>query len=171
MYKTFDAPKELQKSYGQQYALPEGFAPTDSRLWQILSHLVMKMAWRLRHDGFVAYGTSMSLIFDDHTHFRTSVSSAGRALFADVDFYRLCRKMLATAPEKVTKLIAVTSYRLEQAEFEQQSLLEEDARKRTITKALDAVHDRFGAFAVTSARMLRMERKILDRIAFGKFGV
>jgi DNA polymerase-4 len=171
IYKPFDAAPEVQKSFGQQYALPEGFAPTDSRLWQILSQLVMKMAWRLRQDGFVAHGVSLSLIFDDYTHFRASIDAKHTPLASDIDFYQLCRKMLSTAPDKIVKLIAVSTHRLQRTQFEQQSLLESDARKKSITQAMDAVHDRFGAFVVTPARMLAMKRKVLDRIAFGKAGL
>lgn len=156
-----------QKSFGQSYALPVAYAPTDPKLWQILAQLVMKMARRLRQDGCSARGVSVSLLFADHTHWHTQELLC-TSLFADSDFFQHMQRMLAGAPDRAVRILAITCYRLEKDLYNQQSLLMEDNRKQNLTVALDAVHDRFGAFVVTTARMLAMERKVLDRIAFGK---
>ncbi|HLD24650.1 MAG TPA: hypothetical protein VJB96_01910 [Patescibacteria group bacterium] len=50
----------------------------------------------------------------------------------------------------------------------QGSLLLEDAKNREVSRALDKIQDRFGDFIIHPARMLAMEQKVLDRIAFGK---
>ena len=162
---NYEEPK--QKSFGQSYALPVAYVPTDPKLWQILAQLVMKMARRLRQDGCSAKGVSVSLLFADHTHWHTQ-ELLTTSLFADSDFFGQMQRMLMGAPTRTVRILAITCYRLEKDLYNQQSLLVEDNRKQNLTVALDAVHDRFGAFVVTTARMLAMERKVLDRIAFGK---
>lgn len=177
-YTSFGTPGETQKSFGQSFALPVAYSPTDPRLWQLLAQLVMKMARRLRQEGFVARGISVSLLFVDHTHWHTQ-ELLPNAVFADIDFYNRMRAILLGAPARAVRLLAITSYRLEKNMYTQQSLLPEENRKHNLTVAIDAVHDRFGSFVVTPARMLApiksglaaIERKVLDRIAFGKAGL
>jgi hypothetical protein len=48
------------------------------------------------------------------------------------------------------------------------SIWNTDERKWRVTDALDAIADRWGEFTITPGRMLGMEQKVLDRIAFGK---
>ncbi len=168
MYKTFDEKEELQKSFGQSYALPKSYTATDPRLWQILSQLTMKMGKRLRDDGCTASGVGISLLFADHTHWHTQ-QKLSAALYADMDFYQWYRRMLAAAPENPVRILAIYSYHLER-EAAQLSLLPEDDKKRSLTAAIDRVSDRFGNFVVTPGRMLDMEQRVLDRIAFGKAG-
>lgn len=162
---NYEEPK--QKSFGQSYALPVAYVPTDPKLWQILAQLVMKMARRLRQDGCSARGVSVSLLYADHTHWHAQ-ELLSTSLFADSDFFQHMQRMLMGAPDRAIRILAITCYKLEKDLYNQQSLLMEDNRKQNLTVALDAVHDRFGAFVVTPARMLAMERKVLDRIAFGK---
>lgn len=164
---TISFDQSPNKSFGQSYALPVAYIPTDPKLWQILAQLVMKMARRLRQDGFVARGVSVSFLFSDHTHWHTQELLA-IPLFADSDFYQHMLRILMGAPGRAVRILAITCYRLEKNIYRQQSLFVEDTRKQNLTVALDAVHDRFGPFVVTTARMLAMERKVLDRIAFGK---
>lgn len=156
-----------KKSFGQSYALPVAYMPSDSRLWQIVAQLVSKMARRLRQDRSSAYSISISLSFIDHTHWHAH-ESTDISLFSDIDFYKRIIHLLDTAPDKGIRIVAVTSFHLKKDLYAQQLLFDEDNRKIHLTKALDAVYDRFGVGLVTSARMLAMERKVQDRIAFGK---
>jgi len=164
---SFEVPSQDQKSFGQSYVLGSPRLPNDPRLWQILTQLVMKMGRRLRRDGFVAYGVGISMLFDDqrdwHMQEKKSVP-----LFTDADFYGAMRRMLCFAPEKLVRLLAVYCYTLVPDIACQSSLFPEENRKRDITKALDAIADRFGDFVIHPARMVNMEQRVLDRIAFGK---
>ena len=65
------------------------------------------------------------------------------------------------------RILAVFCYQLAPTLYQQASLLDQENKKRYLTKALDAIADRFGEFVVTPGRMLSMEQKVLDRIAFG----
>lgn len=166
MYKSFDQPDDEQKSFGQSYAFPQAYSAHDPRLWQILSQLVMKMGRRLRHASCTASGVGVSLFCADHSHWHTQ-QLTDEALFADRDFYDRIRSMLGKAPKTPVRILAISCYRL-MHETTQLSLLEEDDKKRQITHAIDTLQDRFGDFTVTPGRMLSMERRVLDRIAFGK---
>lgn len=156
-----------QKTFGQSYAMSKFLLPTDSRVWQILSQLVMKMGKRLRNDGFSSRGVAVSLLFEDHTHWHTQELQK-EAMFADSDFYQKIFFLLQKAPKRAIRILAVSCYQLQKDLYDQQSLLFDENKKQNLTKAIDAVQERFGAFMITSARMIGMEHKIMDRIAFGK---
>lgn len=162
-----------QKSFGQSYALGKPYGPHDPRLWQILAQLVMKMGRRLRRDGFAAYGVGVSLLFDGftphrhgagYTHWHTQEKFAA-AIVTDMEFYSAMRRMLERAPCRPVKLLAVYSYALTHESHP--SLFPEENKKRDVSRAIDAIQDRFGDFVIHPARMLAMEQKVLDRIAFG----
>lgn len=167
MYKEFEKDvEEDQKSFGQSYVLGTARKTNDPNLWQILTQLVMKMGRRLRADGFTAYGVGISAMFLDHTHWHTQEKKVF-ALFTDLDFYTAMRSMLTHAPEKPVKLLAVYCYALHRDTDVQASLFPEENRGRDITRAIDAIQDRFGDFVIYPARMVNMEQKVLDRISFG----
>lgn len=166
MYKEFEKDTETdQKSFGQSYALGKPYSPDDPRLWQILTQLVMKMGRRMRRDGFAAYGAGISLMFDGgywHTQEKKPFP-----MVTDADMYAAMRLMLKSAPVRPVKLLAVYCYLLIRDSALQPSLFPEENRKRDVTRAMDAIQDRFGDFVIHPARMTAMEHKVLDRIAFG----
>lgn len=167
MYKEFGKDSDAdQKSFGQSYALGKPYLPADPRLWQILTQLVMKMGKRLRRDGFAAYGVGISLMFEGVSNWHTQEKKPF-PMFSDNDFYTAMRAMLVHAPARPVKLLAVSCYLLVQNSALQSSLFPAENRKRDITRALDAIQDRFGDFVIHPARMMHMEQKVLDRIAFG----
>ncbi len=167
MYKEFSKDtKEDQKSFGQSYVLGTPYLPTDSRLWQILTQLTMKMGRRMRADGFAAYGVGISVMFIDHSHWHTQEKKTF-PMFSDFDFYMNMRRLLMHAPERAVKMLAVYCYALHSDTDRQASLFPEENRKRDITRAIDAIQNRFGDFVIYPARMARMEQKVLDRISFG----
>lgn len=154
------------KTIGHSYALPKAYLTSDIRLHQILSQLVEKMGRRLRDDHFTAGGLRISMLFADHTYWNHQSKLAGN-LFASRDLYRASLAILSKAPKKPVKLLAVSSYFLSDEAQEQLELFDAPDRKRALTRALDAIADRWGDFTVTPARMLAMEHRVQDRIAFG----
>ncbi len=170
MYKSFDETEDPQKTFGQSYALPKGYTPTDPRLWQILAQLVMKMGKRLREAGCTAHGVGLSLLFTDYSHWHTQEKHMV-PLFADSDFYERMRDILKVAPERPVRILAVFCYQLDHDIYTQMSLLPEENKKRDITIAIDKVQERFGDFVITPGRMMNMEQRVLDRIAFGKASI
>lgn len=172
MYKTFKDNERAaeNKTFGQSYAMSKFLPPTDTRVWQILSQLVMKMGRRLRVDGFSSRGLALSLLFEDYTHWHTQEMSL-EPLFADHDMYKKLKTVLTKAPNRPIRIIAISCYALHKDLYDQQSLLVEENKKRNLTRAIDAVQERFGAFVITSGRMIGMENQVMDRIAFGKSGL
>lgn len=167
LYKNFETPGGPQKTFGQSFALGMPHIPQDPELWKILSQLIIKMGRRLRYEGFVARGIHISCLFRDYTHWGKGYLSV-IPMFADSDFFFWARTLLVGAPQKLVRILAVTSYDLSIAGMGQMTLWNTDDKKRKITDALDKITDRWGEFTVTSGRMLAMDQKVLDRIAFGR---
>lgn len=166
MYKAFDEPPEEQKSFGQSFAMGHAHTPQEPETHQILSQLVVKMGRRMRTDGFSTRGIAVSCYFRDYTSWGARYIS-NYQLFADKDMYREARMLLAGAPARDIRILAVWSYKLSHSLYMQDSLLPEENKKKDLTQALDSIADRWGDFVVTPARMARMEQRVLDRIAFG----
>ncbi len=162
--ENFGEPR--QKTFGQSYALPKAYVPTDTRLHQILSQLVVKMGRRLRADGFSAGGIGVSCFFADHTYWQHGEKQLA-PLFADTDIYARTRDILLRASNKPVQILAVNCFRLSKTLYQQKTLLGDEDKKIRLTQALDTIHNRWGDFVVTPGRMLGMENKVLDRIAFG----
>ncbi|MEK7065581.1 MAG: hypothetical protein AAB961_01185 [Patescibacteria group bacterium] len=167
LYKDFESGQNLQKTFGQSFALGTPRLPQDPELWKILSQLIIKMGRRLRSDGLVARGISVSCFFRDSSYWHKN-KTVSVPLFADDDFFRYGRELLLLAPAKLVRNLAVTSFDLLSKDTGQLPLWDADRKKRKITEVLDAIADRWGEFTVTPARMLSMEQKVLDRIAFGR---
>lgn len=168
---TYEKPK--QKSFGQSYALPKPYTPSDQKIWQILFQLVMKMGKRLRLSGMTANGVGVSLVFRDNTYWHTQ-KKFDHSIFSDSDFYKRIRIMLSEAPQKGVRILAVYTYDLKSDR--QLSLFPEENNKRNVTVAIDTMQERFGDFIITPGRMIGMEpastqrgeQKVLDRISFGR---
>lgn len=167
LYKDFECEQDPQKTFGQSFALGTPRIPQDPELWKILSQLIVKMGRRLRAGGFVARGISVSCFFRDSSSWHKN-KTVSIPLFADNDFFALAHELLLLAPAKPVRNLAVTSYDLLPKDTGQLLLWDGDRKKRNVTEALDAIADRWGEFTVTPARMLAMEQKVLDRIAFGR---
>ena len=167
MYKTFGAPEDPQKTFGQSYALGKPYAPNETGVHQILAQLVMKMARRLRQAGFTAHGIGVSTLYTDYTHWHERETYAD-SFYADGEFYHRLVAMLTHAPTKPVRILAVYAFHLEHTLYQQRSLLRNEQKQERVIQALDAIHNRWGEFTVTSGRMLCMDQKVLDRIAFGK---
>ncbi|MEK7544402.1 MAG: hypothetical protein AAB557_06025 [Patescibacteria group bacterium] len=166
-YKSFNEAEEPQKTYGQSFAFPIFRLSTDPEVTKIMTQLIVKMGRRLRAAGFVACGISVSLLFDDYSHW---IKNTRRhyPLFADCDFLKESRELLIRAPAKPVRILAVTSFLLTPRGTGQMELWNTDEKKRNITDAIDTIADRWGEFTVTPGRMLGMAQKVQDRIAFGK---
>jgi DNA polymerase IV len=164
--ETFSS-NQAQKSFGQSYALGHPYRPQEKGLHQILAQLVMKMGRRLRKNGFTARGMGVSTLLTDYTYWH-SRETYEESFYADNAFYHRLLSMLIGAPKLPVRILAVWTFRLEHNLYQQGSLLESDTKEEHVTRALDAIHDRWGDFVVTSGRMLNMNQRVLDRIAFGK---
>lgn len=154
------------KTVGHSYALKIAYRPQDPKLHQILSQLVEKMARRLRSYGFRAQGVYISCLYTDYTHWGHGEKQA-YPLFAGDDLYARAHAILLAAPDAQVRILAVSCYMLSPDLYTQQSLFAGDQRKERLMQAIDAIDDRWGDFSLFPGRMLGMEQKVLDRIAFG----
>jgi DNA polymerase-4 len=155
-----------RKSFGQSYALYKPYTPTDDHLSQILCQLVEKMSRRMRLHGYTASGIHTSCLFADSSFWHKG-KKLPQALYAGRDLYEEARGVLHTAPDKPVKILAVSCHYLSPEEYEQIALFVDNTKKRSLVAALDKIADRYGDFVVHPARMMNMEHKVLDRIAFG----
>ncbi len=155
-----------QKTFSQSYALPKAYLPTQTELHQILTQLVAKMGRRLRAEGFAAGGVGVSCLFSDHTYWQHGEKQS-RPMRVDTDIYGRALHILRQAQDKPVRILAVNCFSLAKAFYQQETILGDEEKKNRLTQALDRIHDRWGDFLVTPARMLGMEHKVIDRIAFG----
>lgn len=154
------------RSFGHSYALGTPWAPADDQLHQVVYQLICKMGRRLRREGYQAQGVGVSCSYKDRSWWQQGRRQP-HALFADRDFFRVARHLLTQAPEKPLHIIAVRCFDLVSDRATQMQLFENDVKRRTVTDAVDTIHNRWGDFVVKPARMLGMKRPVLDRIAFG----
>ncbi|MBI3342946.1 hypothetical protein HY032_02220 [Candidatus Gottesmanbacteria bacterium] len=155
-----------RKSFGHSYALYKPYTPLEKPVQQILSQLVTKMGRRLRTNGYQALGIHVSILYVDSSfwHHGQKVVSP---LFSDSDLYEASYRVLEKASIKPVRILSVSCFHLSRDLYQQQTLFVQEQRKERLTQAIDAIADRWGDFAVTSGRMLSMEARVLDRIAFG----
>lgn len=157
----------LQKSFGQSFAMGHAHTPQEGESRQILTQLILKMGRRMRADGFTARGLGVSCFFRDHSGWSSRYIQKN-PLFADYDLYSHAVRLLSGAPAKQIRILAVWTYQLTKTLYTQESLLEGDQKQQRLTQALDTIADRWGEFTVTPGRMIAIEQKVLDRIAFGR---
>ncbi|MDO8451610.1 MAG: hypothetical protein Q7S76_01950 [bacterium] len=155
------------KTFGHSYALPIAYAPSDTRLHQILSELVQKMGRRMREARFEAQGVRISCLFSDHSHWNHGEKQP-MPLFSSDTLYSVAFRILAKAPRKPVRILAVNCFALRPLFYRQDDLFVNNTRKNCLTEALDRIADRWGEGTVFPGRMLGLPHKILDRIAFGK---
>ena len=155
------------KSIGHSYALRIPYIPSDNRLLQILCTLVGKMGRRLRAHGSQAYGMHVSCQYADRGYWHHGIKHQ-TALYSNTQLYAAAKHILLSAPDKPVRILAVSSYLLSDSSASQLELYSDQIEDRSLTKALDHIETRFGDFAIFSARILHMQDKIHDRIAFGK---
>lgn len=154
------------KTLGHSYALGKPYRPQEPAFLQIVHQLIAKLGRRLRAGDFTAYGAEIYCAFTDHSHWRGGGKTRTQ-LLTDRDFTNYICKELDQAPAKPVRLVAVTSYDLALHD-KQLPLLSGIRRDQALTQALDAIADRWGGQTVIPGRLLGMEHKVLDRIAFGK---
>lgn len=157
---------QVQKSFGQSYALYKPYVPSDTHIHQILCQLVEKMGRRLRAEKFTAQGIHVSCLFRDYSFWHKGRKLTD-ALFAGEDLYEASLHTLNEAPDKPVRILAVSCHYLNSQDCQQGKLFSDNEEKRSLTRALDQIQDLWGEFSVMPARMLNMEHKIMDRIAFG----
>lgn len=155
-----------KKSVGHSYALYEPYRRSDPRLSQILCQLTEKMGRRLRSYGARASGMHVWCLLGGYASWHHG-ESLGSPIYSNKDLYDAAQRILKTAPNELVRNIAVSCFCLTFDLYTQLTLDESEVKKEERTRAIDAIHDRWGGGLVTSARLLKTPQRIKDRIAFG----
>ncbi len=155
-----------RKSIGHSYALRTFLSSYDEKIKHILYQLVVKMGRRLRTDNLTAEGVHVSCYFVNGTQWRLSEKQQTQ-LFTDSQFYEVAMRFLLQAPDLPVRILAVSCFSLKKNLYSQQTLFYDDEKKRNITKALDSIAQRWGEWSVVPGRLLSIDQKVHDRIAFG----
>lgn len=161
-----DARESTRKSYGNSYALYRA-TNDNNELSRILCKLVAKMGKRLRKAGFFAKGIHMACLFKDYKFWHHG-HKVNKQLYTNSDLYQEALKILINRPSREQlRILAVSCYDLEENPHNQLCLFKNEEQKYQLAKAVDQINEKWGDFMVTSARMMGMDDKIIDRIAFG----
>lgn len=155
-----------RRSFGQSHALYKPYTPRQVELHQILCQLTEKMARRMRNHGYTAGGIHVSTLFSDYSYWHKGVKLS-HTLFSGSDLYQQALSVLLKAPNRLVRLLAVSCHYLTDDDYEQGELFTDTAKKHALVAAVDKINDRWGECSMMPARMLSMEHKVLDRIAFG----
>lgn len=161
-----DKRKFPRKSFGNQHALYTAYLPNDPKLHQVLCQITMKIGYRLRKAGYSAQGINVGCMFDDYTGWHESHKTT-QTLLGDSDIYKEALSILEKCPRKRIRILSASCHYINENKACQDSLFENNERKHKLIKALDEITKRWGANKVTPARLLNLERKVLDRVPFG----
>lgn len=156
-----------RRSYGNSYALPKPFSKL-SELSPIISKLTQKMSFRLRHGGYMASGVHLAVDFRNGIFWHKGISF-DRGLFESNEIYRKVIEIFARCPYRLAvRDIFVSVYGLKKISKLQLNFFEDVVKKRSLSKAVDAINERWGNFIISPARMLLGDREMVpDRVAFG----
>ncbi len=164
-----DAVEFARKTIGHQYALEHKTTDLDE-LRRLLMKLCEKTGRRLRGNRLVAGGVHLHLRFADRNYWHHGHKTASQ-LYATQDIYHAAEVLLVRGANEMTDDVthmSVTVFELSPCNPEQLGLFDQPrARIKALAEAADQANDRFGEFTVVPAIMARMDKTILDRIAFG----
>lgn len=152
-----------QKSLGHSYALP---TPTNdlSTLRPILYRLCEKVGRRLRLGGLEARGIYVGGV---SRKLPQPIFTTENIFFSGLELLRRGLDPLGSKPNRLITVLAVGVFNLSPSLYQQQSLFEDQIKKKNLTQAMDKINNKFGEFSVTTGNVLGMDKKILDRVAFG----
>ena len=154
-----------RRSYGQQYALHH-FTSQYQDLDKIMMKLCEKMGRRLRRSGHYAQGIDVSCVFVDHTWWHKTRKTT-KTLYSSGDLHAQAMQQLALRPDRKVTHLSVSCYGLRLV-AELPATLFETGVERTmrIADALDACNNKYGEYAVHTARMSGMEDEVIKRVSF-----
>lgn len=160
--------KSERKSFGQDYALTKKTSDPDE-LKKIIMKLCEKMGRRLRESKNCAFGFHLGLVYDDWTYWHKGHKFKDCS-YTTAELFSKMMVILAQQPKikSITK-VAISCFDLQPLSNVTLNLFETNMeKKRSLSKALDKINDRYGEYVIYPGLMMDMKSTILDRIAFGK---
>jgi len=169
-YETDDI-QPATKSIGHQHVLAPKYRSREAGR-RVLIKMAEKCGTRLRAKNLWAKGVGVSISFFDGPHWAKNtttdlISDSRRIQRIALSLYDACR-----IPKPPLR-IAVTLFNLKQVRGEQISLFSDIEKSRQISKAMDAINDKYGADTIYPASMFDTGDAAPNRIPFGspeKFG-
>ncbi|EKE14690.1 MAG: hypothetical protein ACD_12C00338G0003 [uncultured bacterium] len=160
--------KSSRKSFGQDYALVKK-TKNSEELKKIIIKLCEKMGRRLREAENCASGIHLGLIYDDWTYWHKGHKFKDYSYTTAELFSKIMAIFFQQPKIKTVVKVAVSCFDLQPITNMTLNLFETDLeRKRSLSKALDKINDRYGEYVIYPGLMMDMKNTILDRIAFGK---
>lgn len=156
-----------EKSYGQSYAL--GKRSNDpAYLSSLLLKLTEKMGRRLRKAGKTARGVHVGMSYIDGSYWHRGKLFDSEMCTTDALFKKVMLIFNMQPVLKVVNHLDICCFQLSDARIVQETLFETGEEKmRDVSKALDAINDRYGEYTIIPALMKGREKEVIDRIAFG----
>ena len=140
------------KSFGHSHTLPQD-ASDKSQLEPELLRLCEKTGRRLRESGFAGRTVCLTIRYRDFTTF-TRRTTLGHSVCETQDIYAAAKSILAAVKlDQAVRLIGISVSGLDSRAC-QLSLFEAAGRRRELSRAMDAVNDRFGEATVTWGKLL-----------------
>lgn len=154
------------KSCGRQYVL-ERSDLSRQEIIQRLHHLVESVGAKLRGQGKVARGVSLSIRTYERGNWKGH-ELAPLPFYSDAAIWTIAKRVFLAAPAKGIKMISVTCYHLDDGLGNQLSLFGDVlARERAIVGAVDDINGRYGDRTIHSADTLRTGMYMKPKIPFG----
>jgi DNA polymerase IV len=154
------------KTVGRQFVMDE-WRPSEETLHSRLSHLAETTAMKLRHRGLAARGVYLYLMYAngdvwyERRLFKTPV-------YTGADVYRRLLLPFNNRPRyDYVRMMSVSCYKLEPANTNQISLLDEVNQEVWLTEAIDTINSQYGEFTITYASSLAAKGMIKQKIPFG----
>jgi DNA polymerase-4 len=154
------------KTVGRQFVMDE-WQPGEETLLSRLSHLCETTAMKLRYRDLAARGIYLYLLYANgdvwygRRMFKTPVYSGG-------EVFRRTLLLFNDRPRgDYVRMMAVSCYKLEAANTNQISLLDEVNKEVWLTEAMDTINHQYGEFTITYASTLNAKGLIKQKIPFG----
>src|SRR5436305_869491 len=137
-------------------------------LSSLLMKLTEKMGRRLRRAMKKARGIHVAVGYIDGSWWHRG-KTFDEELFTTHELFTKVMLVFNAQPErKVVARLEVSCFDLSDAGAMQESLFETSReRKRSVSKALDAINDTWGEWTIYPALMHGRQKEVIDRIAFG----
>lgn len=154
------------KTIGHSHVLPPELRSREGAE-SVVRRLIFKAARRLREEKYWATGIAVTVSFWDAPSF-----SKGRKVAAFCDTKNFTDHIFSLLKNCHWRgrpsYVSACAFNLVKMSGEQISLSQEIERQKSISKAIDAVNDEFGADAIFPASMFLAKDSAPDRIPFGK---
>lgn len=155
----------IQKTYGNQYAIP---AHKAGQRLQIISKLCEKTGFRLRKDNLAANGIHLAILFRKSGFWHKGMKTK-RLIFETSDIYKEVLKLLNICEiDDLPRLISVSVFNVVDISNLQLSFLEDVGRKYDLSKSIDQINSKWGHYTIHYGRMSLDPSVVQDRIAFGQ---